>query len=207
METDMSEHHNREAVGVFHDENALRSAADELMVSGFDRAYLSLVAGHATIEKKFGHMYDNVSEVEDDVAMPRHSYAASDSRHEAEAATIGGLAYIGAIGGAGAIVATGGTIAAALLVAAAAGGAGGLIGAALAQFMECHHADYMQEQLDRGGLLLWVRTVDEEHERRAGEILKRWSADDVHVHDLPDIKYQLKGGVSRDMSFMNLLGL
>lgn len=36
----------REAVGVFHDERTLQAAADDLLVAGFDRADLSLLAGH-----------------------------------------------------------------------------------------------------------------------------------------------------------------
>ena len=43
----------------------------------------------------------------------------------------------------------------------------------------------LQEQLDRGGLLLWVHTRDAAHEERATEILRRHSGRDVHVHDLP----------------------
>jgi hypothetical protein len=38
--------------------------------------------------------------------------------------------------------------------------------------------------LDKGGLLLWVRTRDLEHEQRAKHILERHSGDDVHVHEL-----------------------
>ena len=65
----------------------------------------------------------------------------------------------------------------------------------------------MQEQLDHGGLLLWVRTTDPDHEEHAMTILKRNGAEDVHVHDLPDIHFQLEGGVSHDTSFMQRLGL
>ncbi len=88
-----------------------------------------------------------------------------------------------------------------------AGGAGGLIGARLSGFIDSHHAHYLQDQLDRGGLLLWVRTPDAEHERRATEILERHSAEDVHVHDLPDLRFETTGGVSHDTSFMNRLGM
>lgn len=45
----------REAVAVFHDEASLR-AADELLMSGFDRSYLSLLGGHRAVERKLGHM-------------------------------------------------------------------------------------------------------------------------------------------------------
>jgi hypothetical protein len=197
----------REAVGVFHDEDSLRSAVDDLLIAGFDRSYLSLLASHKTVEDKLGAKSEKIAEIEDEADVPVNAYAESDSRTEAEGIVIGGLAYVGAVGAIGAIVATGGTVAAALIAAAAAGGAGGLIGVALSKLIEDHHARYLQEQLDRGGLLLWVRTPDAEHENRALDILKRHSADDVHVHELPDAKYEFKGGMSHDMSFMNLLGL
>ena len=203
----MAEDKIREAVGVFHDEVALQSAADELLTAGFDRSHLSLLAGEHAVETKLGHAYGKVSELEDDPEVPSLAYVGSDSRTEAKAVLTGGLAYIGAVGTAGAIVASGGTVAAALVGAAMAGGAGGLIGSTLSRFIENHHANRLQEQLDHGGLLLWVRTLDGDHERRACEILKRNGAEDVHVHDLPDIEYRLEGGVSRETSFMQHLGL
>jgi hypothetical protein len=44
-----------------------------------------------------------------------------------------------------------------------AGGAGGLFDPALASLIDHHHADYLQRQLDKGALLLWVRTRDLQH--------------------------------------------
>jgi hypothetical protein len=197
----------REAVGVFHDEQSLQTAADELLIAGFDRSHLSLLAGDKTVERELGHTYTKVAEIEDDPAVPYLAYIGSDSRTEAKGAVIGGLAYVGAIGTVGLIVASGGTVAAALIGAALAGGAGGLIGARLSGFIDSHHAHYLQDQLDRGGLLLWVRTVDAEHEERAQEILRRHSAEDVHVHVLPDLAFDKTGGVSHDTSFMKRLGM
>ncbi len=197
----------REAVGVFHDEKSLQSAVDGLLIAGFDRSFLSLLAGHHAIEEKLGHMYEKVADIEDDPNVPYQAYVGSDSRAEAKGAIVGGLAYVGAVATVGMIVASGGTIAAALVGAALAAGAGGGIGAAFSKYIDNHHAAYLQEQLDRGGLLLWVRTQYAEHENRATEILNRNTADDVHVHDLPDVKYDFEGGVSRDTSFMKRLGL
>jgi hypothetical protein len=93
--------------------------------------------------------------------------------------------YVGAAAAAGAIVVSGGTLAAGITAAVLAGGAGGLIGSILARWVGDHHAHYLQEQMDRGGLLLWVRTWDAEDERRAVEILRKHSGGDVHVHALP----------------------
>ena len=144
----------REAVGVFHDEKSLHAAADELMISGFDRSDLSLMAGHRTVERKLGRMYVKITELQDDPDVPYMAYVGTDSRTEGKAAVIGGLSYVGAVAAAGMVVASGGTAAAVLIGAAAAGGAGGLIGAALSRFIDRHHAGYLQAQLDRGGLVL-----------------------------------------------------
>jgi len=174
----------REAVGVFHDRDSFQNAVEDLMSAGFDRAELSLLAGERTIEEKLGHAYRRIQELEDDPKVPRAVYVENHSVAEGKTGVIGGLAYIGAVVGAGAAVASGGTLAAAVAAAAIAGGGGGLIGGWLARFLGRDHAQALQEQLDRGGLLLWVRVRDQAHEERAIEILSRNGAQDVHVHEL-----------------------
>jgi len=197
----------REAVGVFHDEKALQGAVDELLVAGFDRSSLTLLASEHAVIEKLGHRYQKVDEIEDDLAVPRVAYVGSDSRTEGKTAAVTGLAYVGALGAVGAIVASGGTVAAAILAAAAAGGMGGLIGAALSRFLDRHHAEYLREQLDHGGLLLWISTHDAAQEKKVCEILRQNGAEHVHVHDLPHPDYAFEGGQSYDLSFMNRLGL
>ena len=172
----------REAVGVFTTADALQETVDDLLSSGFDRAELSLLAAQCIVEEKLGHKYRKVSELEDDTTVPRTCYVSPDSIGDTEGALVGGLLYVGAVAAAGAIFASGGTLAAAITGAAVAGGTGGLIGSVLAELVGETHAYYLQEQLDHGGLLLWVRTRDHEHEKKAVEILKKHSGQDVHVH-------------------------
>lgn len=174
-----------EAVAVFENAETLQAAIDELLSSGFDRAELSLLAGENAVEQKLGHAYRKVEELEDDGSIPRAAYVSTESIGDAEGGLVGGLMYVGATVAAGAVVATGGTLAAVIAAAALAGGAGALIGSVLAKLVGDHHAHRIQEQLDHGGLLLWVRTRDETHERRATEILSKHSAHDVHIHALP----------------------
>jgi len=174
----------REAVGVFRDPDSLQAAIDELLSSGFDRRDLSLLASERTVEDKLGRHYRKVAELEDDPRVPRTAYVSLESIGDAEGGLIGGLMYIGAVVAGGAMVASGGTLAGAFLAAAMAGGAGGLAGSALAKLIDYHHADYLQAQLHKGGLLLWVRTRDREHEQRAKSILERHSGEDVHLHEL-----------------------
>jgi hypothetical protein len=175
----------REAVGVFHDRGSFQSAVEDLMSAGFDRAELSLLAGARAIEEKLGHAYRKIQELADDPIVPRAAYVGNHSLAEGRTGVIGGLAYIGAVAGAGAMVASGGTLAAAIAAAAIAGGGGGLIGGWAAQYLGRDRGQALQHQLDRGGLLLWVHVRDAAYEQRATEILTSHGAEDVHVHDLP----------------------
>lgn len=175
----------REAVGVFDRLEHLQDAIDDLMSSGFDRAELSLVATEKAVEEKLGHKYEKIAEIEDDPTVPRCCYVSRESIGDAQGGLVGGLMYVGATAAAGAVVATGGTLALVIAVAAVAGGVGGLLGTILAKWIGDQHAQHIQEHLDHGGLILWVRTWDADREKRAVEILSKHSGRDVHVHSLP----------------------
>jgi hypothetical protein len=175
----------REAVAVFADVPALEAAIDDLESAGFDRAEISLLASATTVEAKLGHRVEKVETLEDDPDVPRAAYVSKEAIGDAEGGLIGGFFYIGSLAAAGMVVATGGTLAATIVAAAMVGGTGGLIGATLAKLVGDHHAQYLKDQLDRGGLLLWVNLRDRAHEDRATEILRRHAGRDVHVHDLP----------------------
>ena len=174
----------REAVGVFQRAADLQTAIDELLSSGFHRAEVSLLASWHAIEQKFGSSYQKVQELEDAPGVPATAYVSTEAIGDAKGGLIGALAYVGAVTAAGAIVASGGTLAAAIATAAAAGSTGGMFGAMLGRLIDGTRADRVDEHLQRGGLLLWVRTRDAAHEKRAVDILQRHGADDVHVHDL-----------------------
>jgi hypothetical protein len=172
----------REAIGIFQNPHDLEAAIDELLSSGFDRAEVSLLAGERAIEDKLGHRYRRVGSLADDPAAPRTAYVSTEAIGDAEGGLVGGLMYVGATVAAGAVVVSGGAIATGLAAAVLAGGAGGLIGALLAKWVGHRHGHYLQEQIERGGLLLWVRTWDSAHEARAADILRRHAGDCVHVH-------------------------
>ncbi|MEO9130026.1 MAG: hypothetical protein ABI240_02330, partial [Sphingomonas sp.] len=116
----------------------------------------------------------------------RTAYVSSGAIGEAEGVLIGGLFYVGATLTLGAVVASGGAFGVALAAAAIAGGTGGLIGSLLARRVGLHHGQYLQEQMEHGGLLLWVRTTNPVEEARAVVILKKHAGDRVHVHGLSD---------------------
>ena len=172
----------REAVAVFDTAQTLQNAIDELLSSGFHRAELSLLASEAGVASKLGHKYRKSSELEDDPSVPRAAYVSTEAIGDGQGAVIGTLIYVGAGLLMGPVAAAGGTLAAIAAAAALGGGAGGLAGTWLAQLLGDQRAQHIQEQLDHGGLLLWVRTWDAEQENLAVQILGRHSGRDVHVH-------------------------
>jgi hypothetical protein len=175
----------REAVGIFSNEDDLQAAIDELLSSGFHRAELSLLAGQDVVNEKLRGRYTNATVIADDVTVPRTAYVSPEAIGEAQGGVVGLLAYAGATIAAGAIVVSGGTILAAILGATLAGGTGGMVGSFLAKWLGDTHAQYLQAQIDRGGLLLWVRTRSVAAEERAVNILRKHSPRDAHVHTLP----------------------
>jgi hypothetical protein len=172
----------REAVAVIEDVSSLELAVDDLMRSGFGKEDVSLLAGHDTVAKKLGHMYERIEELEDDPRAPRTAFVSNKSLGRREDLVISSLTYVPTLLAAGVVVASAGAVAAALAGTAV---TGALIGTALAHWMDRRRADWLQEQLDRGGILLWVRTADEAAERKALEVLTRYSAHDVHIHEIP----------------------
>ena len=116
----------------------------------------------------------------DDPAVPRAAFVSTAAIGDAEGALMGGLAYIGATVAIGAVVMSGGALAAAIAAAVLAGGTGGLIGSVLAHWVGHHHAAYLHDQIENGGLLLWVRAWNASDEARALEIIGKHAADKVH---------------------------
>lgn len=185
METGVAAQDVREAVGVFDTKDAFQDAIDELLSSGFDRADLSLLASVEAVEEKLGDRSFRRLELEDNPAAPRADYVSPEAVGAEEGGLIGGLAYLGGVAAAGLIAIAGGPLTAILVGAAVAGGAGGLVGVRLAEVVGHRRARYFQRQLERGGLLLWVRAWSPRQEAQAVEILTRHSGRDVHVHGLP----------------------
>jgi hypothetical protein len=181
MTTDVAALGVREAVGLFADQDSLQGAIDELLSSGFDRAELSLLASEHAVTDKLGYAIRR-SELEDDPDAPRSVYVSPDAYGTAEGGLIGALAYVGGVAAAGAIALAGGPLTLIIVGGSLAGGAGGLVGSALAKLLGHHRAAEIREHVHRGGMLLWVRTWDAADEQRAVAVMRRHSGKDVHVH-------------------------
>ena len=172
----------REAVAVMEDVDSLEGAVDALETAGFAADQITLLAGHATVERKLGRMYTRVEELADDPAAPRTAFVSSRTVEKRESIVLGSMTTLPTLIAAGTVVASAGAVAAALAGTAL---TGALIGKVLANWMDQRHAEWLEEQLERGGILLWVRTPDEARERLALEILGRYAAHDIHIHEIP----------------------
>ena len=173
----------REAVGIFDDPETLAAVIDALMIAGFDRADLSILAGVDTVEKKLRRHFSRIEELEDDSNTARGNYVSQESLGAAEGMLFGLPMYVAAGIAAGLATAAGGPLGATLVATVASGGAGAAIGAVLARLLGKKHAAELESQLARGGLLLWVRVWTPQQENVAVEILSEHSAHDVHVHE------------------------
>ena len=171
----------REAVAVFHSADDLQNAIDKLLRSGFHRSALSLLANEAEVVAKLGHVYRKTTDLAADPAVPRTAYVSPEAIGDGQGAIIATLMYVAAGVLMGPVAAARGSFAALAAAAAIGGGAAGLLGTWLAKLIGDRHAMRIQGHLDRGGLLLWVRTWSRDQESRAVEILQQHSGRDVHI--------------------------
>ena len=172
----------REAVGLFTDADKLQDAVRELEGTAFPRDSITVMGNHKEIEEKFGDsIFDPIS-AEDDPDVPREPPVRPEEKTIGTSALVGAATYIGAVSAA--LIASPLTIPGSL-AAIALGGSGGLaLGSVLARLLGHHYGRNIEKQIEKGGLLLWVRTPDPELEYTACEILLRHGATHVKVHDI-----------------------
>lgn len=173
----------REAVGIFDDYDQLEQAIEALQVGGFARHHISVLGSDGAVKERFGAPHVQTGLLEDHPDAPR----SPDIKKEELAIAQGALMSGGMLTGmAAAFIAAGGLAVPGLLATVLIAGTGGTaVGAVLAKLLGDKHAEFFQKQIDHGGLLLWVATPDVAAEGKAREILKRYGARDIHVHELP----------------------
>lgn len=184
----------REVVATFDDVDSLRNAISDLQENGFMRQELSFLADEKTVQKKLGHIYRRVQDVSHNPETPRAMFMPDEPVGEAEAAIVGVPLYIAAVTATTIVVASGGTLLAALLAASAAGGGAAALGAIFSRFIAKHHAEYIQHQIERGGMLLWVNIRSPEREQTARAILSKHAAHHIQAHEVP--LYPVQGATS-----------
>jgi hypothetical protein len=171
----------REAVAIFDDAVSLEAAVADLRANGFAEDDLSILAGAEAIQEKLGHGYQEAEQAEDDSSAPREPVipAPELAAHERNLTNV--YAVMPILLSAGVVVATTGPLAA-LAVGALVGGT--LLSTTLAGLMDARYAEHLDEQLERGRVLLWVRIPGAAKEQTAVDVLKKHAGHGVHVHEI-----------------------
>lgn len=173
----------REAVGIFQHLDSLESTVDELENSGFDGAAISILATDVKAKERLDHLYRRLDDVEDNDRALQTAPISRDDRMEGKALAVGVPLYVGGVAGAWAIAAAGGALALAVAAVIALGIGEVSLGAFLAEVVARGHSARAQDQLRKGGFILWVDTPTPEAEKRATVALDEMNARDVHIHE------------------------
>ena len=172
----------REAVGVFDNIEQLDKAIAELETTAFPRQDISVLGNKNKVEEKFGSDTVKPEWVEDNPATPRGISIRPEEKTIGATVLIGVPAYFG--GCIGALIVNPATN----LILLGAVALGSLIGAGIgyAAFLglKQRHNRAIKRQIDKGGLLLWVRTPGPHREVKAKDILRRYGAKHVHIHNI-----------------------
>jgi hypothetical protein len=174
----------REAIGIFHYADSLRAAMDDLYSSGFTTEEMGLLASEKVVNESLGDLYARTNEEPDAPDAPAIAFVARDSVGEAPRTVGGSLFFVGTSGVMGGIVASSAVFGGALLAALGGIVGVGIVGALVASVIHQSDAEFLQQHVDEGHMLLFVR-INPEREQQALNILQQHSGQDVKMYDIP----------------------
>jgi len=174
----------REAVGIYFDAQHLEKAIGKLVDAGFERSEIGLLAGEYTVQTALGDVYTRTNEFSSSQNAPCTAFVTNRRDDDTVHAWLGSLMFYGATTAAGAAVASAAVLGGAVLAATSGAAAIGAAGALMGLIIHKSDAQYLEEQVDEGHLLLFVRTRDAEHEKKAMQILAENSAYEPKVYEV-----------------------
>jgi hypothetical protein len=176
MATEATQPQVQEAVGVFFEADHLKATIEDLIKAGFDRSEVGLLASEHTVRQDLGDFYTKTNEFADSPNAPCTAFVADRADDDTIHALVGGLFFYGATVAAGAVVASAAILGGAVVAAAAGVAAVGAAGSVMGLLIHQSDSDFLDEQVDEGHLLLFVRTTDAERGATAIRILSEHSA-------------------------------
>jgi uncharacterized membrane protein YeaQ/YmgE (transglycosylase-associated protein family) len=175
----------REVTGIFHSRHALDAAAYELLLMGFDRGHIDVLASLDELPKRLGPVYVAPEELADVKDAPRRPFVSRDDVtvvNTVVAGTVGAVigaatAYFMLVSGASETAAGMTAVLVALIAAAIAF----LLTTRFFRREETHGLDWL---MAHRGLILWVHVRSSEQEDIAQAILRAHGARAVRVHEI-----------------------
>jgi len=170
----------REVAGLFRSREKLQAAVDDLLLSGFDRADLDLMGGLDRVR----NVLRNASISLDQLAgAPRVSKGAPAWREDialVQAMIVAIFGFVASAAAAAVVIAFGGSIVPAIIAAALAGSiAAALSGLVFARHFKPKDVVVLDENLQGGGVIVWVRVRTADQEAKARQILLAHGAEAV----------------------------
>ncbi len=178
----------REAVGIFSETQDLQRAIDELLAAGFERTEFGLLAGEFTVKQQLGDIYISTNEFSGTKSAPNIAFVHKDSVGDTIHALLGNLYLMGGTTMVGGVVITAGVFGGAMLPAAAGILAVGAIGAVIGMIISQSDAEYLEEHVNAGHLVFFVRLKDVAQEATARHILAKhcnFDINDIKVLTVP----------------------
>jgi hypothetical protein len=170
----------RQLVGLFEDQSTFEAAINDLQAGGIDRSQLSILS-HRSFEEHDPHTEEEAAEAALDPES-QGTAVTSDVDLRQGRTMLSGMA--GAVGGSvtgAAILLTGAAAAAALPLAAAAGLGFGAAAHAAGRKASQTETRHLREQLEHGGIVLWVTPRTRHEEEAAMDILDRRAVRSIAV--------------------------
>jgi hypothetical protein len=175
----------REVTGVFHSRKALIAAAEELLLSGIDRADLDVSASFDELERRLNYASIPAADLADIPTAARRPLLGNDDELVAKAVA-------GSVAGCAAAVAVALLLVTedinpllvvilAVLCGLVAGGAAILV---VHRRLHRERVRGLEKLAEANGLLIWVRVRSPEKEAQAQEVLMRHGGEAVHVHEI-----------------------
>jgi hypothetical protein len=174
----------REVVGAFRSAESLESAITELASSGWDKSEMSLLAQDGVFQPGIPAHGHDMHQAADEAEVKRSPVVEEEDVRQGRTLATSLAAVIAAFAASGATILTGGGALAAVIGAAAAGGGAAAAVNTIGRWISGSRSDFLRDQVDQGGILLWVKVKNGGQEAQASEVLRRHGATDVHVHEI-----------------------
>jgi hypothetical protein len=175
----------REVTGVFHSRKALEAAAEDLLVSGFDRADIDVSTSPDELARRVNYQSIPPADLADMPAAARRPFFGGDDALGMEV-VIGSL--VGCAGALAMALYLATTEIASLPVILISVLCGSVVGVAAIRparrLLQRERVRGLENLAEWNGLVIWVRVRSPETEAEAQEILVRHGAQAVHIHEI-----------------------
>jgi hypothetical protein len=167
-----------EIVGIFNSAASLETAVGALTNAGWDRSEMSLLGNKE-------HLAPGTStrDLADDPTAERAPVTSQTDKRQAGTLAGGLGGVVAAFLASGATIMSGGTALAAVIGGAVAASGGAAGGDLLGRMISRQVNKPVEEQIARGGVVLWVLLRSRDREDEARTILERHGAQDVHLRE------------------------